>query len=175
MSSILAADQLKSDACRALASHWKDQCRGRAMPARADIDPLTLPRRALPHVFLAEIQPTGEAPPRFVYRIVGTAITAMTGRDVTGHAIGAETYGALAGEILKPFRRVAANARPIATQLRADHDAGCFEFETVYLPLGQGAQPHFVLGAIGRLDASWAKFAADAAFRTSFSVHDLAI
>lgn len=51
------------------------------MPARADMDPLSMPRQLLPNIFLLEVQ---HAPQRFRFRLMGTAVAEMLGEDWTG-------------------------------------------------------------------------------------------
>ncbi|MBT3371592.1 MAG: PAS domain-containing protein [Rhodospirillaceae bacterium] len=69
------------DEFRPLYDCWR-QARGpRAMPARADMDPLSMPRQLLPNIFLLEVH---QAPQRFRFRLVGTAVVAMLGEDWTG-------------------------------------------------------------------------------------------
>jgi hypothetical protein len=51
------------------------------MPARADFDPITLPRALLPNMILLEVY---QQPQRFRYRLMGTAVAEMLGEDWTG-------------------------------------------------------------------------------------------
>lgn len=50
--------------------HWRSKCRGRAMPSRADIDPLEIPADTWPHTMLLDVVWERDAP-RFRYRRVG--------------------------------------------------------------------------------------------------------
>lgn len=61
---------------------WRDACRGRPLPARRDLDPLRMPRALLPHILLIDLE-TGP-PLRFRWRLIGTHITQIVGRDATG-------------------------------------------------------------------------------------------
>lgn len=165
---------LTSDICRAIAEYWSERRGGRAMPPRGAIDPLTIPRLALPHVFLVEIIRDAGAEPRFVYRIVGTAINAMTGRDITGQEISARTYGPIVETVLEPFRRVAASAAPLGARTRAVRGDTVFESESVFLPLGDGVQPSHVLGAVARLDESRLAFAKHESAEAAMTLFELA-
>ncbi len=173
MSDIVGVDQLKTEICRTLVADWNERRAGRAMPVRADIDPTTMPKLVLPHVFLIEII-GDETAPRFVYRILGTTINAMTGRDITGKEIGSETYGELAEPVLKPFRRVAATGKPAVIRVRAAYDQARFESEAVCLPLGSGDRPDYIIGAVARLDESRTTFAGHRASQTTIEVFELA-
>ena len=66
----------------ALYDYWQAKRAGRAMPARADIDPLEM-KSWLGHLLLIEI--TG--PGRFLYRLYGTAFVDSFGVDMTGKAV----------------------------------------------------------------------------------------
>jgi len=61
---------------------WNRLRGDRAMPSPADIDPLTLPRALLPHILLIDVE--HEPALRFRWRLIGTHITNVTGRDSTG-------------------------------------------------------------------------------------------
>jgi PAS domain len=50
--------------------YWRQQLAGKAMPRRADIDPLDIPK-LLPHVMVVEVLPSG----RYRYRLIGTENT----------------------------------------------------------------------------------------------------
>lgn len=65
----------------------------RAMPARADIDPVDMPRAALPYLVLLDVIDGGA---RFRWRLTGTEVVNRFGRDATGR------YGeeVLSGEYL---------------------------------------------------------------------------
>jgi hypothetical protein len=65
-----------------LHQYWVSKKRGRAMPSRADIDPVEIPGRLWPHLMLIDVVRDGEKP-RFRYRHVGTAFTEAIGSEVT--------------------------------------------------------------------------------------------
>lgn len=61
---------------------WEKARGGRAMPSRSDIDPLQLPATLLPHILLIDVE--YEPRLRFRWRLIGTYITNILGRDSTG-------------------------------------------------------------------------------------------
>src|SRR5215510_1375314 len=63
--------------------YWEEKRRGRAMPSRADIDPLEL-RKYLPGIILIDVVDDAR---RYVYRLVGTREVAMRGKDPTGQSV----------------------------------------------------------------------------------------
>ena len=67
---------------RAALEYWRSILSSRAMPAPEDLDPLLIPRNVLPHVTLLDIE--YEPRKRFRWRLIGTAITELLNRDLTG-------------------------------------------------------------------------------------------
>ncbi len=65
---------------RALKRYWDDKRGGRAMPARADLDPVDVPE-LLPYMLLVE---TAETLAAFRYRLIGTEVCRGFDRDRTG-------------------------------------------------------------------------------------------
>ena len=63
--------------------HWLAKRRGRAMPGRADIDPLEIPPEIWPHTMLLDVVWEAERP-RFRYRRVGEIFWRVSGREPTG-------------------------------------------------------------------------------------------
>jgi len=74
----------------ALYRYWSSQRNGRAMPSRADIDPLEIPGEIWPHTMLLDVL-WRDGRPRFRYRRVG---------DVFWRALGQEPTGRLIDEVL---------------------------------------------------------------------------
>lgn len=60
-------------------AYWRRKCAGRAMPGRADIDPIEIPK-LLPHVMLVDVL----GPGRYRYRLIGTENAAEHGINATG-------------------------------------------------------------------------------------------
>lgn len=72
-------EKISSPILRGIYQYWLEKAGAEAVPARADFEPLDLPRH-LPHIFLVEIGEDG----RFCYRVVGTRIVDWSGFDPTG-------------------------------------------------------------------------------------------
>jgi len=68
------------DDLRDLVRYWLSVHPGSRLPARADFDPLNVPR-ALPRLVLTEVE---RDPYRFKVRVMGTAIVTAFGADYTG-------------------------------------------------------------------------------------------
>jgi hypothetical protein len=85
--------------------HWLGKTNGRVMPARGDIDPVEIPK-VLPHMALVH-KPDGQ----YRFRLVGTNISEMIGRDLTGAPV--DSHAGNAGAPLEGFaERVFTTARP---------------------------------------------------------------
>ena len=69
------------DTLRPLYDYWLQLRAGRSMPARADLDPLNMPRHLLADIFLLDVE---TAPQRFRFRLMGTSVAEMLGEDWTG-------------------------------------------------------------------------------------------
>ena len=59
--------------------YWRGKAAARPMPARADIDPIEIPK-LLPDVMLVDVLPSG----RYRYRLIGTGNTQAHGVNATG-------------------------------------------------------------------------------------------
>lgn len=55
-------------------------------PARADLDPVDIPRHILPRIIMVDVS---DDPLDFRYRHWGTGVTALHGEDMTGRRVGA--------------------------------------------------------------------------------------
>lgn len=60
--------------------YWESRRSGRAMPGRADIDPVDIPD-LLPHIGFMEVHDSGR---RFRYRLVGTRLDEVYGEALSG-------------------------------------------------------------------------------------------
>lgn len=144
---------LVDDRVRRLARYWLDKRRGRAVPARRDIDPVEIPW-ALANIWIAEHAPEAAD---MRYRLAGTTIDAMFGRSLRGQ---------LFGDILPPDRHAVALdrcrtvlERPAIAHLigpiRLEHDRE-IESEGVILPLtGHNGACSVLLGFTVLADGAW--------------------
>ena len=62
-------------------AYWLHKRGSRAVPRKADIDPIELPPKLLPNMQIIEVVDGGA---RFRYRLVGTALVDAYGKDFTG-------------------------------------------------------------------------------------------
>ncbi|MCW5750354.1 MAG: PAS domain-containing protein [Alphaproteobacteria bacterium] len=127
-----------------LLEYWEGKRAGREMPRRSDIDPIEIPA-ILPILYLTEV---GHEPFRVRFRLVGTEVVRLTGRDVTGRHVDESLYGENAAEILGFFRAACEHRRPVLVQGHAYwlHQKEWMRVTSLHLPLGsEGAHVGMVL------------------------------
>lgn len=90
----------------ALYSFWEARCRGRAVPARADFDPIDM-RPWLGHLMLVDW-----AGGKWVYRLYGTAFVEAFRREMTGKSID-ELPAEQAALLRAEYDKVRAEAAPV--------------------------------------------------------------
>lgn len=76
----LASGAIDDLRLRALYGYWRRKCGDRPLPARADIDPIEL-KDLLGNLFLVDVL---YDPLRFRFRLAGTNIVQLLGRELTG-------------------------------------------------------------------------------------------
>ena len=73
-----------NDAIRHFDRYWKSLCKElERFPSRKDLDPVAMGPRSLPWMLIVELRHDDEGT-YFHYRLCGTEIAALIGRDVTG-------------------------------------------------------------------------------------------
>lgn len=91
------------------------------LPARADIDPVDIPRKALPYIVLAEIdQKSG----RILYRLVGTVMVEEWGADFTGRYVDEIMTGTYRDFIEDLFQDVASHRCAVLSESTFRWDMG---------------------------------------------------
>lgn len=127
--------------------YWLERCAGRPMPARMDVDPVDLPRRLLPHLFLVDVE---EEPRRYRYRLVGSELTAAMGRELTGRYVDEMPY-LFRKFALPAYAEVMAARAPIYREINAFEALQRIRYKRLLLPLSDdGARINMVMGAIFR-------------------------
>jgi hypothetical protein len=97
-----------------LFDYWDRKRAGRPMPSRDDIDPLDI-RDVMPSIIIVEIEPE---PLRFRYRLIGTRLTELVHRDVTGRYIDESLYGDNIDVVKGPFLEAYQTRAPVAVRGR---------------------------------------------------------
>ena len=132
-----------------LLAYWTSRCTDGRLPARADIDPLDIPR-LLPFLYLVDVerQTGGAAPYRFRYRLVGTGIVERNGGDPTGQYLDAFENRPFHETIVADYTRCAAERRPVAAARRfMDMTGRHWPYQRLVLPLSEnGLDVNMLLG-----------------------------
>ena len=142
-----AAPEITHPELRELHQHWEARRGTRPMPARADFDPVELPRALLPNLFLVDVE---EEPRRFRYRLVGTELTAVMKRELKGLYIDEMPF-LFRKFALPAYAEVMERAAPTYRQINALEALWRIRYERLLLPLSDdGRRINMILGAIVR-------------------------
>jgi hypothetical protein len=126
---------------REIRDYWATKCGGRAMPRRADIDPLELPPQHMPYLSILDVLPDTDD---FRFRLLGTGITERLGRDSTGRTV-REVYAAaqpaMRDWMLDSYRAVVTHKRPVLKRGTLGMVQKEFvDFEALHLPLSEDGE-----------------------------------
>lgn len=112
-------------------AYWLERRGDRAMPARADIDPLDF-GWMLGRVSVVDVLPE---PPRFRYRLVATRLTEHLGYEVTGRPLSDIPEPDMRNYLIEQYSRVADSGVPHTDSGDLLLDGRRWRSEAVYLPL----------------------------------------
>jgi hypothetical protein len=131
---------------RSLYEYWDGVRGGRRMPARADIDPVEIPK-VLPYIIMYNVAPGGG----FTIRLVGEEVQQFVGRNTTGQPAGACMAPPAAALMIEILAAVATERAPKFRAGKAHwHKAKSYrDFEACFLPLSSdGETVDVILGGI---------------------------
>jgi hypothetical protein len=117
-------------------SYWRAKKGDRAFPSRADIDPLDF-RRELPRVMMVEVS---YDPLEFRYRVAGTGLFAMHGKDLTGklaRELEPPEFGAL---IHRHYAEAIARRAPVLHLLELTLNYLATSYARIILPLSSDGE-----------------------------------
>lgn len=116
----------------ALELYWRGKCTGRKMPSRRDLDPVDIPK-LLPSILLLDVEAdTG----RLRFRLVGTRISDIYGRDYTGQYLDEIFFGRNRDQIIDAYQSVASDGGPHHCFIDFTNRDGLeFDMERLILPL----------------------------------------
>lgn len=118
-------------------AYWRAKCGDRAMPARADLDPIDIPE-LLPNLILIDVIPPSG---RLRVRLVGTWIVNQFGRDYTGRYLDEIDFGEAQDEIVREYSAAAAAAYPVCSDHRYRNLGGqIYDIERLILPLSEDGE-----------------------------------
>lgn len=134
---------IESEIQKQVFEYW-ESCRGtRAMPARADIDPVDIPK-LLPHIGLIDVLDGGQ---RFYYRLVGTNMNRVFGTDFTGTYLFERKSGSYAYFLQDLYRRAVSGPSAVFSETDFGYeDRRHLWIERLVLPLSDdGRQVNMLL------------------------------
>jgi len=141
-------DRIQSPNLRRIYEIWRSKCSDELLPRRADVDPVEF-GKALPNVFLVEIQPTE---PKLLLRVMGTAFEEQYGENVTGKYIEDLDFGAARDEILAAYDRLIESKEPVHIANEYEKSDGrVMRFERITLPLSDDGE--IVTAVLGGIQA----------------------
>lgn len=112
--------------------YWDEKRGDRAMPSRADLDPIEM-KRWLPGIIIVDVL---ENPRRLVYRLVGSRSVALRQADVTGKTVAEAYHGTSLGDVLENYRLVIDEHRVVYDAEQKPSGSGLLkDSETLLLPL----------------------------------------
>jgi len=136
---------------RALHAYWDARRGSRPMPARRDLDPpLDIPL-LLPHLFLVDVGAGGAS---LTYRLFGTGMVRLFGRDLTGLPVGDGTLVEHLPEVQTRYARVVKSRTPFYHRARLYERTNDYaRVERLILPLStDGLAVDMLLGMTVRED-----------------------
>jgi hypothetical protein len=133
----LSIDRIRDAKIHQAFDYWQSIKQGKRVPARGDLDPVDIPR-LLPYIYLTEIH---RDPLRIRYRLVGTKVCEMAGRDLTGRWMHEETWLHDYEKWLDDYRTVMASRQPLFGHDDLDFTDGArIGFEWALFPLGRDGE-----------------------------------
>ena len=119
-----------------LFGYWDSKRAGRRMPSRDDLDPIDI-RDCMPSIILCDVE---RDPPRFRYRLIGTRLTELVHRDVTGQYIDESIYGDNADVVKGPFLEAYETRAPVAVRGRLRWNNVERQVAAISLPLSNDGE-----------------------------------
>jgi hypothetical protein len=136
----------KDDRLRRLLAYWTERCAGRAMPTRADIDPLDF-AYILGNVVLLGVE---RDPLRFRVRLQGTAIVQRLGFDLTGRTLDELPMPSFRALVADSVSDVVARGKPLLRWRNMIMDDRLLRYEGLIVPLAgeSGVVEHVMIGVL---------------------------
>ncbi|MDJ0894653.1 MAG: PAS domain-containing protein [Alphaproteobacteria bacterium] len=141
----LAPDEIDIPELRALFEYWLSKCAGGTPPSRADLDPLEIPH-LLRFVYLVDVE-RERGKPRYRFRLIGTYVVHISGRDATGLYLDSPDYGPERSSIIPSYSDVVSHKRPRYDQRYVpNYKEGYQHYGRLVLPLvGPDGQVNMLL------------------------------
>ena len=99
---------VKSPALAAALRYWRSKSGAPSIPSRSQIDPLDM-RQFLSKVLMIDVESDHE----FTYRLCGTHVAGINGKDLTGQRASEVNLGASSPQFIEAYRRAIHGREPI--------------------------------------------------------------
>jgi len=99
---------VKSEAIAAAWRYWQSKSETLSIPSRSQIDPLEM-RQFLSKVLMIDVESERE----FTYRLCGTHVAAINGKDLTGQRASDVNLGASSQQFIEAYQRTIRGREPI--------------------------------------------------------------
>jgi hypothetical protein len=120
-----------SAAIAAALDYWRSKSVAPSIPSRSQIDPLEM-RSFLSKLLMIDVESDRE----FAYRLCGTRVAAINGKDLTGQRASEVNLGASSQQFIEVYQRVIRSKEPILFTGRLWwQDREWVGFEQIILPL----------------------------------------
>lgn len=121
---------------RRLLQYWRSKCVGGRLPTRRDIDPVALPY-ILPNLFIVDVRTDEEPRRRFRFRLFGTELARVHGRDLTGRTFHESLESGPADGAVRHAMSVVEGRAPrfVAGKMHYLKNKDWLRFENCMLPL----------------------------------------
>ena len=130
----LTPDDIDIAELKALYQYWLSKCADGVPPTRADLDPLDIPQ-LLRFIYLVDVEREGGRP-RYRFRLIGTYVVHMSGRDATGMYLDSPDYGPERSSIIPSYSDVVSKKKPRYDQRYVpDYKEGYRHYGRLVLPL----------------------------------------
>ncbi len=141
-------EAMRSRVNRRLRDHWLTLAPESRLPEWSSFDPAPV-KAILPHLIVVDV---GDGGGRFRFRVIGTFVTQLAGRDSTGRWLDRDLYGDRLEYMTWHYRRCAESAEPLAI-LGTIHfvDKDWVTAEHLFLPFGDGGRVDKVLCGLDML------------------------
>jgi hypothetical protein len=119
-----------------LRDYWIELRAGKNMPSRQDLNPSQI-RDLLPFVVLTDVLADAR---QLRYRLIGTFVTTLAGRNATGRWLDADLYGDRLDDFLWAYRTCLSRLEPVAVREYVQFsDRDWVIIEALLMPLGEHA------------------------------------
>lgn len=126
----------------ALKELWIEVCGERALPSRRDFD-LGVMKGWAPHVSIAVVTPEG----RFQFRLFGTELAKVYGRDLTGCFLDELTPNDLWLVVILHYQEVVRTRQPLFAPISISNGRWYTEVSRLLLPLSTDSHVNFIMSA----------------------------